>query len=330
MARRVKVKLIGDFQLFYVAIQLGEKQSSRIESASNNLHDYLTGYYGLGPDGVFPQGSVPNGTAVKPDPDDSGGEYDVDLVAVCASSSATPDQALEDLEAALEAHETYKKMVDKEDRKKPCVRLRYADDEIGGFHVDVTPARPCSGDAPLEIPRRGEGWQGTAPREYTDWCRNQGRDFAKLVQMLKRWRDHNQSARQAIKSIVLQVLVANHRVAADSDAEAVTGTLRAVATHLAASPSSAPKLPNPVLPSENLTERWSDSDYRNFRNALNEAVTLAESALAEQDTNTSRILWRELFGSDFPSPEEGGKFSPPPRPSTPRSRPQKAPDVEWG
>lgn len=320
-----------DFQKFYERIELGETQTNRINSASVRLHDYLRDYYGLRSDEVFLQGSYPNGTAVKPDPEDDKGEYDVDLVSISASPSATPDEALQDLEDALAEDPDYKERIEKDDRKKPCVRLRYADDEIGGFHVDVTPARPHSGDAPLEIPRRSVGWQPTAPREYTQWCRDQGDYFARLVQMLKRWRDHHQDARQAVKSIVLQVLVASNRVHDTDDARAVTGTLRAIATALAASPSSAPELPNPVLPSENLAARWSDADYRAFRSVVEKAAALAEEALAEPDMNASRTLWRELLGTDFPPPEKRGVFTPPPPPSSGRSRPQKAPSrVEWG
>lgn len=319
-----------DFQTFYEKIELGEPQTRRINSATSRLAEYLQGYYSLSAGDIFLQGSYPNGTAVKPDPDDPEGEYDVDLVSISASPTDTHDEALQNLEDALAEDADFKDRIEKEHPQAPCVRLRYADDEIGGFHVDVTPARPVLG-APLEIPRRRVGWQLTAPREYTQWCRDQGDDFARLVQMLKRWRDCTQDAHRAVKSIVLQVLIANNRVHDQDDARAVAGTLRAISDTLASSPNTAPELLNPVLQSENLTARWTDTDYRNFRTVVGKAADLAERALNEPGLNESRTLWRELFGADFPAPEKAGRFTPPPPPTSGRTRPQKAPPrVEWG
>jgi hypothetical protein len=44
--------------------------------------------------------------------------------------------------------------------------------------------------------------------EYTEWCRGQGEVFARTIKILKRWRDEQQAVHAAIKSVVLQVLVA--------------------------------------------------------------------------------------------------------------------------
>jgi hypothetical protein len=324
------MNLPADFQLFYELIELGDRQAQRINSAAGTLRAYLLRYYSLHEEDVFLQGSYPNGTAIKPDPEDENGEYDVDLISVSAAAGASPDEALKDLEDALSKDGNYEKQIERENPKTPCVRLRYADDEIGGFHVDVTPARPCNGEASLEIPRRGVGWQPTSPAEYTQWCRDQGTDFARLVQMLKRWRDHHQDARRAVRSIVLQVLVAENRVWGGDDARSVAGTLRAISQALAKSPLSPPKILNPVLRSENLAERWPDADYRNFRSVVDKAATLAEKALNEPGLNESRILWRELFGRDFPPPEEPGPYSRPVSQQV-RTRAQQAPPrVEWG
>jgi len=323
------MKLAGPFDAFYDAISLGEEPTDRIESAVGALTDYLREAYGLDASQVFPQGSWPSGTAVEP-ADREKGAYDVDLVAVCAADDATPEEALDDLEETLADNGTYKDRIDR-DESRPCIRLRYADVEIGGFHVDVVPARESDGEAPLEIPRPDEGWRETAPKEYTEWCRDQGERFARTVKMLKRWRDVNQTARASVKSIVLQVLVAKHLPAVTSDAEAILETLEGIDAFLADYPDGPPELPNPILETENLAARWATSAHKDFRKTVAEAAELARSALDESDEAKSHELWRELLGEDFPPPPRRGWLTPPPYPAPgTRKKPQEAPGrVEW-
>jgi hypothetical protein len=312
------MQLPDAFDKFYDAISLGATPRQRIESASNGLINYLTRKYGLGPGEVFLQGSVPNRTAIEPA--DSDGEYDADLVAICAATGASPDDALDDLEARLAEDGTYAELLKKEGaRKKPCVRLRYADDEVGGFHVDVVAARASTSldaQAPLEVPRRGDGWHDTAPAEYTEWCGQEGPRFARTVMMLKRWRDEHQPARQSISSIVLQVLAARAVGSQSSDGEALVGTLETMRARLAESPDEPPVIRNPVLEAENLATRWEPAAYRNFRNELDEAASLARRALESIDEAESHRLWRELLGEDFPAePSERSKRIPPTAPA---------------
>jgi hypothetical protein len=325
------VKLPEDFETFYERLVLGQTQTDRIQSAANTLVEFLSQNLGLRQgDDIFLQGSFPNGTAVKPDPEREGGEYDVDLVALSALASDTPEDALKTMENALKGHGTYRGMID-HDGSRPCVRIRYAEDNGSGFHVDIVPARRCSGPAPIEIPLPKKGWRESAPAEYTQWCREHGSEFARTVQMLKRWRDHNQTARQGIKSIVLQVLVRECLAYFDNDADRVTDTFLGLASKLADHPNEPPTVLNPVLPTENLADRWDFSAYQDFRRVVDEAAYIAQAALTSDDFGESRTRWRELFGRDFPGPQSGdGPLSPPsPTPGT-SQRPQRAPRVEWG
>lgn len=324
------MRLPGAFDTFHDRIILGAQQRERIDSAATALHDYLVGKLGVASSDVFLQGSYPNQTAVKP-ADKENGEYDVDLVAISASQSDTPKRALDDMEAVLREDEGYAERIER-DPARPCIRLHYADDEAGGFHVDVVPARHCaSGAAPLEIPRPDD-WRETAPREYTEWCRAQGERFARTVKMLKRWRDVNQTARSSVKSILLQVLIANHLPRQErSDAEAVTRALEGIAATVGATPDGPPEVLNPVLPSENLADRWTRDTYRDFATTVTEAAELARAALDETDEAESHRLWRDLFGEDFPPPPSSRPSAPPTPPPGARRVPQEAPArVEWG
>lgn len=290
------------FDTFYEKISLGKPQNDRIQSAAGGLIEFLTDTYGLTETDVFLQGSYPNGTAVKPA--DADGEYDVDLICVAFSPDATANDALERIERALAENGNYAPHLRGDDsRKTPCVRLFYADDTIGGFHVDIVPARPSESadpEASLEAARRDQGWQDTNPREYTTWCLERGERFSRTVKMLKRWRDHQQDVRRSIKSIVLQVLAAEHLGTASSDAEALISTLESIQTALAPFPDEPPVISNPALAKENLAKRWTAPAYKDFRKHLDAAVDLANGALAEGDLETCHNLWRDLLGPDFP------------------------------
>lgn len=294
----------ADFDIFHGRLILGEKQVKRIEDATRSLTKHLVEVIGIGEDDVFLQGSYANGTAIKPDPEQDDGEYDVDLVVVCARDDAKPEQAISELREAIAANGTYAQKIEDDDRERPCVRLRYADEPIGGFHVDVVPARRTGQSPPLEIPRPGVGWRDTDSEAYSEWCKAQGKSFARTVQMLKRWRDHNQDARGAVKSIVLQVLISEHMPDEAGDADRLAGTLRGISDFLDGYPDAPPPVKNPVM-DENLTERWPVEDYKEFRRVVAEAADAAERAVGS-DTDDGRRIWRELFGEDFPEPAPAG------------------------
>jgi predicted nucleotidyltransferase len=283
------------FNAFLDEISLGDTQVERIESASNTLIGFLRDHYGLNEDEVFIQGSYANGTAVKPI---EGGEYDVDIICVCASPNDVAKDAIDDLFKTLDSNGRYS---GKLTSKEPCVRIQYADDKIGGFHVDVVPARAGQSDGPLDAPRKSSGWHATAPNEYTSWCEQQGPQFRQTVQMLKRWRDEHQDVRGAIKSIVLQVLIATYMPSvAGNHAERVAQTILAMNQDLQPL-QSPPEVLNPVLPSENLAKRWSSEAFANFKRELGEAAELVTKATGADELIEQVEHWQDLFGEDFPS-----------------------------
>ncbi len=286
------------FDEFIENISLGPKQEERIDSAYNGLTEHLQNELGMSEQEIVLQGSYPNNTAVRPP---HGGEYDVDVVVISASDSDTADDALNDMQRALEAHGRYKNRLEP---RKPCIRIRYADDEIGSFHVDVVPTRggQLDPDGPLDAPRRGDGWHATNPEEYTEWCRDQGEHFARTVKSLKRWRDDQQDKRAAIKSIVLQVLVEQQMPPLTDDAERLAQTLNNLHQSLVAYRSTVPIVPNPVLPTENLAARWTLADFRDFRQRIAAASAIAQRAVSAADPVDAAAHWRELLGEDFPQP----------------------------
>jgi hypothetical protein len=285
------------FERFLDNISLGEPQVSRMNSAANTISAFLVDKCDVPTENVFLQGSYANQTAIEPV---DGGDYDIDLVSICVEPDVSCDEALSELEALFRSDGRFK---DRLKRKQPCVRLEYAEDDVGSFHVDVVPVRSTGNTTPpLEAPRRHEDWRGTAPAEYTDWCRQQGPLYRRTVMTMKRWRDEQQSVRNAIKSIVLQVLVSGCMPQVQDDAQRLALTIQALHGSLSQL-TVPPVVTNPVLPSENLARSWSVESFLSFVKELAEAVEWSQTATATSDLVEAADAWRELLGDDFPIPE---------------------------
>jgi hypothetical protein len=295
---RLVQNLTTYFHRFVNNISLGEPQVGRMDRAADGVMSFLRTAYGLPSEYVFMQGSYPNGTAIEPV---EGREYDVDIVAVCVDASTGPTSALTELQRRFEGNGNYANRIVP---KTPCIRLEYAEDSVGKFHIDVVPLRnntDWTSVAPLDAPRRDDDWYETAPREYTAWCSGQGERFMRTVKIMKRWRDEQQSVRGAIKSIVLQVLVSECMPRhLEDDQERLIETFNGLYSRLSAL-TGPPAVVNPVVPNENLARRWTQASFDNFVRELREAVELSGQAASATDELEAIDAWRELLGEDFPA-----------------------------
>ena len=292
------VDVSAQFSEFLDNIKLGEKPRERIESAISGASTAVASALGIEPEDVIVQGSYANGTAIEP----VNGSYDVDIVLPCIDRGTGAVAALDAVEDAYRSNKTYSDKVC-EDNRNRCVRLNYASDSVGDFHVDVVPVRPAGpkSGAPLEAPSRNKkAWNDTAPAEYTHWAKyDVAPTFAATVMTLKRWRDETQTDTAAIKSIILQVLVAQHLSDEPDHAGRVASTLRNIADDLSWR-ASPPVIPNPVLESEDLSERWTETSFKDFQKHVAEAADQAEVALNAEDLVAACDAWRNLLGPDFP------------------------------
>ena len=71
-----------------------------------------------------------------------------------------------------------------------------------------------------------------------------------------------------------------------------------LSTYLQANPQMPP-LTDPSCPTEDFSHRCSQEQYANLRKWIKYYSEKATAALAETDAETSRKLWREIFGDDF-------------------------------
>lgn len=290
----MKQYLVDEFIDFFEKIGLTETQSERINSAMGALSKFLREEYGLTKQDVFVQGSFSTETVTKPAPSDKDGEYDVDLVTLCATAEQSPEEAIKELETIIESNGTYKEKIEKDDPKIPCIRLRYADEDNARFHVDIVPARKKDGKI-IEIPRRGDGWELSNPQDYTQWVIDQGERYQRTLMFLRRWRDENEAP---VKSIVLQVLAANCLSEEESDSENLAQTLLSLRDYLA-SYDEPPEVFNPVLEEEQLTKRWQQEDYKAFKKILDETCVILEKILSEESHDSACQLWQDVLGEDF-------------------------------
>lgn len=282
------------FEHFHANISLGQKQIDRIDSAVSAISEFLRDKLDISENAVFVQGSYANHTAIVPV---EGGEYDVDIVSVHLDGVPTCDEALDQLEELFRSSGKYGFRVK---RKKPCVRLEYATDAVGSFHVDVVPARREKSTFPeLEVPRRSEGWKETAPLEYVAWCKEQGPLFMTTVKAMKRWRDEQQPVALAIRSIVLQVLTSQCMPRIEEPSARLAQTIINL-FQLLNGYAQAPIVQNPVLPSENLAKNWDDESFRSFMTELQYAVEVVTNVNNSTEIVEAVDAWRGLLGADFP------------------------------
>lgn len=285
--------LADEFHDFFEKIQLNDTQNSRITSATKALKNYLSEEYNISEKDVFLQGSFSTNTVTKPSPSQEDGEYDVDLVVLCAENDESPKEAIKNLEIILENNAVYKDKIEKDNPNRPCVRLRYADEDKARFHVDLVPSRRLR-EKIIEIPRT-EGWTLSNPEDYTEWVISLGERYRRTFMFLRRWRDENQIP---IKSIVFQVLTAECLSSEESDASNFTKTINNIYEKLLNS-DSPPILNNPVLEEENLSERWSIEDFNIFKDELENTITIISDIEQETDHDKACNKWQKIFGEDF-------------------------------
>lgn len=186
--------------------------------------------------------------------------------------------------------------------------------------------------SPLWLPDKSlSRWGRTHPLAQIRWtaaknrrCNNR---YINIVRALKWWRlEHVDELPKYPKGYPLEHIVGH--VAADgtsSMAEGVVHALEAIREtwrHLAAS-GMKPSLSDHGVPEHDVLKRLSSSDFAAFHAAASNAATVARRALESDDAQESAKLWRELFGSRFPLPPQGGgdrkRFTPPPAPADPRT-----------
>lgn len=289
-------------------LQLPPHLDTKARERYSSLADYLSSgkLTSRSPD-VYPQGSYPIGTTVKPL---TGEEFDLDFIVQLTdgTSDEDPGAVFEAVASEIEHDSPYSGMTE---RKPSCVRITYADE----FHMDVVPAVPNSGrsDTAILIPRNDGDrlhWHATDPKGYIGWFWRSGGRMAAAeramveplpppeateqktalqiaVQLTKRhhhmWVEEEHSR---TPSIVLTTIVGMEASDTHSVVDSMEAVVRAFPAYIR---ETAPQLANPGAPYEVITEKWAEANVY--------------GAFCRQSRTLSK-QWRELLqllGSGYPA-----------------------------
>ena len=249
---------------------------------------------------LVPQGSYAHKTIIKPVKSNQGFDADV-LLEMTPPDGWTPKDYVEKLYTAFRGSSTYKEMVC---RKTRCVMIDYADD----FHIDIVPFVTIDGQTKITN-RHEDKYEGVNPEGFTTWFKEKnkltGGHLLKVMRLLKFIRDFKQTF--SVRSFVLNALVGERVSVYDNVIESgcyadVPTALRTITKNLDAYLQNYPTMPAIYDPSnltDDLSKRWDQDKYANFRNKINFYAKKIEEAYKEADSAKSLTLWREVFGDDF-------------------------------
>jgi hypothetical protein len=249
---------------------------------------------------TIPQGSYAHRTIINPV--GAFDEFDADLLLELTEEPGwSPADYVEELYKAFRASATYRGMVSRHCR---CVKVNYA----GDFHIDVVPYIERHG-AHYITNRDDDIFELTNPEGFNAWLAGQdeltGGKLIKVIRLVKYLRDYKNTF--SVKSVILNILLGG-RVSStllydDPDhygdlPTAFCNLLADLSAYLQANPEM-PLLTDPSCPTEDFNHRCDQDQYTNLRKWIKYYSEKATTALEETDAETSRKLWREIFGDEF-------------------------------
>lgn len=162
---------------------------------------------------------------------------------------------------------------------------------------------------PLLIPSRDLGrWERTHPLEQIRWTqeKNDGTDghYINIVRALKWWRKENLDGKYP-RGYPLEHLVGDTCPdGVGSVAEGLTLALEAIrdSYRIYVQAGLKPSLPDRGVPEHDVFRKIAPEQFATFWRLVETAAGKARAALNADDDANSRILWRDLFGHEFPPP----------------------------
>lgn len=189
------------------------------------------------------------------------------------------------------------------DVRKNCVRIYYN----AGYHVDMPVYRVRDEDGDFEL-ASGSDWVHSRAADVEEWFKaanidkspdtNNGRQFRRIVRMLKKFARSRQSWKSLITSgFAITVLAEEQYVAAaDRDDIALRNIMRGMRNRLLLNL----EVKHPVTPGAMVTKGSDDSKMKFFRDKLGEALENL-NVLDEADCTQEKALkaWDKVFNTSF-------------------------------
>ncbi|MDP1730328.1 MAG: nucleotidyltransferase [Devosia sp.] len=251
--------------------------------------------------GFSVQGSWAHKTIIRPV---AGAAFDADLVVfVHPVEGWEPKDYVNELNATLREVAAY---ADKTRRYSHCVTVEYA----GERKIDIA---PCLVDRvsrnSFEVCNRDANrYEMSNPDAYTSWLVDRNRwsganSFRKVTRLVKYLRDIKTTF--TCPSVLLTTVLAERMGQADqgngefADVPSALRTLFQRLDDWLQPRILKPRVGNPVLQQEVLSDLLTDDQYKNFRNKISTYRGWIDDAYAEPDRAASIVKWRRVFGDEF-------------------------------
>ena len=243
----------------------------------------------------FLAGSYARNTAIRPKRvGDEEERPDVDIIVVTTfDTSDDPEDVLCELCDALDDTFNVERV------NKRSVRLLTPKAEI-----DVVPV-VASGSS-YQIPDRELGsWKETNPPEHNSWSARKNEEFGcrlkPMVKLFKWWRRENKTGKRP-KGFALEVMTALHAPKDEAHyGEAFAQMLENIyqAYGALADAGMKPFIEDPGVPGNNIIQKVSITDWKNFIERVRVHAGFARRAQDTEDMDEATRLWRKLFGDRF-------------------------------
>lgn len=315
-------QLDGLMEVLCLELSLTDTQHERAARAYQSLGDWLsqpgTTLADFRPS-VYPQGSLPLGTSVRPR---TGDDFDADGVCLLTQNygSLAPSTLYKMVLERIAEHGTYARKVTPRER---CIRIDYE----GNFHLDIVPAVPADlASSRILIPTKSQAeWQSSNPKGFESWFRSResvrrflgsiradtepmpapvspGRKppLQRVAQLFKRRRAvfFENADTLAPKSILLTTLVAGNYTGEALITDATLQALSRIQAQLP--PGSPPSIDNPSNPGENLARHWLENNraYTEFHRFREDFQDQMAALVQLRGTANIADALRRLFDPD--------------------------------
>jgi len=257
----------------------------------------------------FLSGSYKRNTAIRPRKKDGiVSRPDVDIIVVTNHTKDDEEQEVIDL-----LYDTLKS-------KYPTIRkqARSVGIETNKVDMDVVPIIAPNGmDGTLYIPDRKKGeWVETNPPKHTEWTTEVNTDsegrFKPLVKLMKWWRRQNPTIAKKPKGFVIECIAAECMDKNEKQYdELFVGTLEKVAEKYAfyIGLRMVPHIEDPGVPGNSVTNGITFDAFEGFYYKVKSHAEKGRKAINETDKEKDLELWREIFGSRFPTIERANSSS---------------------
>lgn len=175
--------------------------------------------------------------------------------------------------------------------------------------VPIVEHKNGDGTITLYIPdRKLKTWLETNPPRHTAWTteinKKSGGRFKPLVKLMKWWRRESRTKYKRPKGFVIECITAECMDYNETNyADLFLGTLEEIVKRYSwdISRRIIPSIKDPGVPSNSVTNGMEFKEFEAFYNKAKKHAEIGRRAQREEDPEKELKLWRNIFGSRFPT-----------------------------